>query len=146
MTHNFVVIILLFLFSLYIKKVLMVEKEQVVLLRKVEANCNRKMKTPADFDFLAGVIWNAVHESISSSTLKRVWGYAGKETDARFVTKTILSRYIGYKDWDDFVERLNSPEIESNRIFFTKFEGAGDDSVKLRINKANEYYQKFGGT
>lgn len=116
MTHNFVVIILLFLFSLYIKKVLMVEKEQVVLLRKVEANCNRKMKTPADFDFLAGVIWNAVHESISSSTLKRVWGYAGKETDARFVTKTILSRYIGYKDWDDFVERLNSPEIESKQV------------------------------
>lgn len=93
-----------------------VESEIIELQKRVEKALNRKMKTPSDFDFLSGVIWDRIHESISSSTLKRVWGYAGKETDARFATKTILSRFLGYKDWDDFVARLNSPEVESNQV------------------------------
>lgn len=117
MTFVFIAIILyFFILFAYLKKVLMAEKELIALLKKVEANCNRKMKTPADYDFLAGVIWDRIHESISSSTLKRMWGYAGKETDARFATKTVLARFLGYKDWDDFVEQMNSPEIESKQV------------------------------
>lgn len=92
------------------------ESEVIELRQRVEKSLNRKMKTPADFEFLSGVIWDRLHETISSSTLKRVWEYAGKNTEARFATKTILSRFLGYKDWDDFVTRLNSPEVESAQV------------------------------
>lgn len=85
------------------------ESEISLLKTKVEQVLSKKMRFPSDFDFLSGVIWDRTHESVSSSTLKRIWGYVGKSIDARESTLDIISRFLNYKNWDDFVSRANSP-------------------------------------
>ena len=45
------------------------------LKQQIEDSVGRKMKTSNDFTFLSGAIWERTHENISTSTLKRLWGY-----------------------------------------------------------------------
>lgn len=73
------------------------------LKKQVEAQVKRKMKTPNDFIFLSGVIWERTHETISSTTLKRLWGYIDGADETRSSTLDILSKTLGYQDWDDFL-------------------------------------------
>ena len=76
---------------------------EIVLLRqKIEESIGRKVRTPADFEFLAGVIWERTHETISPTTLKRLWGYIDGADTTRLSTLHLLSRFVGYKDWDDY--------------------------------------------
>ncbi len=45
---------------------------EIVALRNIiEQSVEKVMKTPSDFDFLSGVIWERLHEYISPTTLKR---------------------------------------------------------------------------
>ena len=53
------------------------------LKQQIEESVGRKMKTSNDFTFLSGAIWERVHENISTSTLKRLWGYVDG-ADARW--------------------------------------------------------------
>ncbi|MBR4565299.1 MAG: hypothetical protein IKO26_12685 [Paludibacteraceae bacterium] len=39
----------------------------------IEQSVKRKIRTPYDFEFLSGVIWERLHENISPTTLKRLW-------------------------------------------------------------------------
>lgn len=38
----------------------------------IEQSVKRKIRTPYDFEFLSGVIWERLHENISPTTLKRL--------------------------------------------------------------------------
>jgi copper homeostasis protein len=79
------------------------QSEHINLLRElVEQTANRKIKTPADFNFLAGVIMERTGETISTSTLKRIWGYIEGYDSTRNSSLNILSQCVGYRDWDTF--------------------------------------------
>lgn len=87
------------------------------LRHRIELSINRKIKTPADFDFLAGVVWERLHETISPTTLKRLWGYIDGADTTRNSTLNLLSQFIGYQDWDAFLKELeNNNEIQSASI------------------------------
>ena len=45
------------------------------LKKRIENQLKRKVKTPNDFIFLSGAVWERTHETISSTSLKRPWGY-----------------------------------------------------------------------
>ncbi|MCR4847913.1 MAG: hypothetical protein K5920_03560, partial [Bacteroidales bacterium] len=45
------------------------------LKKQIEASVKRKMMTPTDFIFLSGAVWDRTHETMSPTTLKRLWGY-----------------------------------------------------------------------
>ena len=82
---------------------------EIMELRKcVEDNLMRKMKTPADFIFLSGAIWNRTHETLSPSTLKRLWGYVDGADITRNSTLNILSKFLGFNDWDGFLEFISN--------------------------------------
>lgn len=49
--------------------------EILSLRQDIEREVKRQIRTPYDFEFLAGVIWERLHENISPTTLKRLWGY-----------------------------------------------------------------------
>lgn len=84
------------------------------LRHRIELSINRKVKTPADFDFLAGVVWERLHETISPTTLKRLWGYIDGADTIRNSTLNLLSQFLGYQDWDAFLNELeNNNEIQS---------------------------------
>ena len=77
------------------------------LKKQLEGQLKRKMKTPNDFIFLSGVIWDRTHETISSTTLKRLWGYIDGADETRSSTLDILSKSLGYQDWDDFLALID---------------------------------------
>lgn len=76
------------------------------------------MKTPSDFDFLSGAIYERTREYISPTTLKRTWGYIDGVNTIRNSTLNILAKFAGHKDWDYFVAALNQPSM-SNSVFCT---------------------------
>ena len=91
------------------------------LKKQVEGRLNRKMKTPSDFIFLSGVIWERTHETMSPTTLKRLWGYIDGADETRSSTLDILSRTLGFSDWDDFLRHLdtggNSSPVQSPHLY-----------------------------
>lgn len=67
--------------------------------------CGREMRTPYDFDHLAASIYSRLHESVSVSTLKRIYGYVRSDSTPRRAVLDILSRFVGYTDWAAFCRR-----------------------------------------
>ena len=104
-----------------------------VLKEKIETVVSKKMKVPSDFDFLAGAIWERIHESVSASTLKRIWGYAGKDVSARETTLDILSRFLNYKNWDDFKEHINTSDLIESGISLVSYLRTQDMIAKQKI-------------
>ena len=76
------------------------------LKKRIEKQLKRKVKTPNDFIFLSGAIWNRTHETMSPTTLKRLWGYIDGADETRNSTLEILSRFLGFNNWDDFVKEI----------------------------------------
>ena len=80
--------------------------EILELRKRIEDDVKRKMKTPADFSFLSGAIWERTHETMSPTTLKRLWGYIDGADTTRNCTLNILSKFLGFNDWDGFLENI----------------------------------------
>ena len=76
------------------------------LKQRIEESVGRKMKTSTDFTFLSGAIWERTHENLSASTLKRLWGSVDGPDKTRNSTLDILSKFLGFKDWDGFLEHI----------------------------------------
>jgi hypothetical protein len=93
--------------------------EIIILRREIENSISRKIKTPADFDFLSGVIWERLKTNISTSTLKRIWGYIDGTDTTRYSTINILACFLGYKDWEDFLEHIKREETIQSDIILT---------------------------
>ena len=95
--------------------------EIATLRLDIEASVKRKIRTPYDFEFLAGVIWERLHENISPTTLKRLWGYIDGADTTRRTTLCLLSQFLGFADWEAYVASLATrTDIES-----AAFEGEG---------------------
>ncbi len=77
------------------------------LKHRIETNLKRKMKTPNDFIFLSGAVFDRTRETMSPTTLKRLWGYLDGADQTRNSTLEILSQFLGFSGWDQFVEEIN---------------------------------------
>lgn len=77
------------------------------LLKRIEERTGIKPKSPADFSRLSDIVWESTHEPLSASTLKRLWGYFKSVGTIRNSTLVILSKFLGFKDWDDFLAHIN---------------------------------------
>ena len=81
------------------------KKTALLLLRKaIELKVGRKMSTPKDCKFLSERIFEENHVNVSSTTLKRIWGYLQNDNSPRSTTLNILANYVGYEDWDNYLE------------------------------------------
>ena len=90
-------------------------QEQAIkqLRRAVERTLGRKMQTNKDFDCLADSIYEKTHDKISTTTLKRLWGYLSESVTPRRYTLDQLAHFVGYDDFDAFcasLENGNSPK------------------------------------
>lgn len=72
------------------------------LLDAVEKKYGLPIVAHNDFNTLSVVLDHECHEILSSSTLKRLWGYVSLRTTPRKSTLDILSKYVGYKNFSDF--------------------------------------------
>lgn len=76
--------------------------ELQTLLQEVEKKFGRPMECTNDFRVLAALVEYECKEIVSVSTLKRLWGYVSQQTTPRESTLDVLSRFVGYKDFEDF--------------------------------------------
>ena len=72
------------------------------LKHEVEIVCQHPMQTPRDFDWLSDQL-GQMGERLSSTTLKRCWGYLPEEVTSRPHTLDVLAHFLGYYNFDHFV-------------------------------------------
>ena len=69
----------------------------------VERQLGRRVCNPADFDRLSLEVWDKTHATLSSSTLKRLWGYVDAGEAVHRNTLTLLAQYARYADWEHYM-------------------------------------------
>ncbi|MFS6555989.1 hypothetical protein VPJ68_11060, partial [Parabacteroides distasonis] len=87
------------------------------LKSRVEKKYGRLLSTTTDFDEFSVVLKRIQGETVSPSTLKRIWGYVNDTHKTRKFTLDILARYIGYENFDQFVTWLKT-NTRYNSSFF----------------------------
>ena len=98
------------------------------LLDEVAKQFGGRLETSTDFDALEAAIAEKLSDTVSSATLKRLWGYVSlRPRQQRLSTLDLLARYTGRKDFrhlclelqetsDFFAETsIRSEEIEPGR-------------------------------
>jgi hypothetical protein len=91
------------------------------LLQRVHKRHKTLCLTSKGFEDLSRDIMSACNEMVSSSTLKRLWNYVGDVHEVRESTLDILSRYVGFDNYQAFLNELKkSPQ--RNSYFFTRDE------------------------
>lgn len=94
--------------------------ELAYLLSEVEKKYGRRIATSTDFESLSVVIEHEVGEHVSSSTLKRLWGYVSMKPTPRIATLDLLSRYVGGKDFHGFCDSLRQSNIYDSTFFTSR--------------------------
>ena len=103
--------------------------EILALRLDIERDLKRRIRTPYDFEFLAGVVWERLHENISPTTLKRLWGYIDGADTTRRTTLCLLSQFLGHQDWEAYLAALaQRTDVESEA-----FAGEGLNIEDLQV-------------
>ena len=69
------------------------------LIKMVETKLGRPLAAPVDFSLLSLEIEKTLNETISISTIKRLVGYVNDEHRPSVTTLNLLSRYVGFNNW-----------------------------------------------
>lgn len=72
------------------------------LCRAVEQKMQMPMLCPRDFVVLSRSIARDVGDTLSSTTLKRIWGYLSDGTRPQWSSLSVLARYVGFSSWAQF--------------------------------------------
>lgn len=84
---------------------------------QVEQKYGRTLSTTTDFEEFSLVLENTLSQSISASTLKRIWGYVNDRHKARKYTLDILAQYVGFSNFDKFVSWLKTSSKYNSSFF-----------------------------
>lgn len=68
----------------------------------VEQKMQMPMSCPRDFVVLSRSIARDVGDTLSSTTLKRIWGYLSDGTRPQWSSLSVLARYVGFSSWAQF--------------------------------------------
>lgn len=87
------------------------------LLIQVENRYQRPLHTSTDFDEFSLYLKQQVNDVVSTSTLKRLWGYVNDSHLPRMRTLDILSRYVGYTNFKQFCNWLKTSDVYNSSFF-----------------------------
>lgn len=62
-----------------------------------------------EFEKLSDTVFEETGVMLSSSTLKRIWGRVRYDSTPNRATLNALAQFAGYKDWREFVAKVNEP-------------------------------------
>ena len=103
------------------------------LLEEVENKYGRRIATTTDFESLSVVIEHQTGELVSSSTLKRLWGYVSLNPTPRIATLDILSRFIGCNNFKHFCEYLKESKSFVSTFFSARYQTATELSAGVTV-------------
>lgn len=87
------------------------------LLLLVEKEYGKALRTTTDFDEFSFYLQKKGFGLISTSTLKRLWGYVNDIHKPRVQTLDLLSRYIGFSFFSGFCDYLKSSSAYNSSFF-----------------------------
>ncbi|MGN0188584.1 MAG: hypothetical protein ACI395_03630 [Candidatus Cryptobacteroides sp.] len=90
------------------------------LLQLVERQYGRKLSSTTDFESLSVIIEKETGELLSSSTLKRLYGYVTLKPVPRKATLDILSKFVGKHNYEDFCTDLKENPVFNSTFFSSK--------------------------
>ena len=96
------------------------------LMSLAEKKFRKSIETSTDFTSLAAEIEEKTKERISTSTLKRLWGYVNMSTIPRQATLDILARYIGKRDFKTYCDDLKNSNAIRSMFFTSEYINASD--------------------
>ena len=108
--------------------------ELAYLLTEVENRYGRRIATTTDFESLSFVIEHQTGEQISSSTLKRLWGYVSLNPTPRIATLDILSKFVGHKNFKAFCESLKISKNFVSTFFTAKYQTVAELKVGVEVS------------
>jgi hypothetical protein len=117
----------------------MLSPTAIVLLREsIEASIGRKLRTPKDFDILAESIFKKLHQHISPTTLKRLWGYLDENVKPHYSTLNSVARLLGFNNFSHFEQCSMNEEMASAPVLGTSISPASeiDTNCRLRLTWA----------
>lgn len=94
----------------------MTNQQKDRLCRAVEDTLHQKILTPKNFQFLREQIYARLHLLISTTTLKRVWGYLQSESEPSQSTLDTLARFVGYADFQHFCQHASQEDEDSSNL------------------------------
>lgn len=90
------------------------------LLLQVEKAYAKPLNSSTDFEELSIQLKYKLGMSLSSSTLKRLWGYVNDAHSPRPQTLDVLARYLGHADFKDFCMWLKHTTAYNSSFFSAK--------------------------
>ena len=90
------------------------------LLLQVEKAYAKPLNSSTDFEELSIQLKYKLGMSLSSSTLKRLWGYVNDAHSPRPQTLDVLARYLGHADLKDFCMWLKHTTAYNSSFFSAK--------------------------
>ncbi len=117
----------------------MIEK----LKGSVEKKFGKKITCQKDCNILSYNILETTGEYLSPATLRRIFGLLLTNSNPSRVTHDILSRYIGLKDWNQFVEVSRQTDSNQNHLIET-WEILLEKSKKISNNTLDSIKRKSG--
>ena len=83
------------------------------LRKQIEEKVGRPMRSPKDFDYLADCIATQLHDTVSASTLKRLWnnmpGYASLRTSTLDTDNPYDAYHLVGHDSEIYVNESDNP-------------------------------------
>ncbi len=92
------------------------------LLKRIETSFGTKPVTARHFDKLRLSIYDRTAILLSATTLKRLWGYLDEPVEPRRNTLDVLSRYAGWKSWQEFCDNSKTENLESGPVDNTRID------------------------
>lgn len=87
------------------------------LLLLVEKKYRKLLRTTTDFDEFSLYLDRQCGINISTSTLKRLWGYVDYGHAPRIHTLDVLSSYLGYGNFAEFCTWLKTSNVYNSSFF-----------------------------
>lgn len=82
---------------------------------EIERRLGREIRYPLDCEALSLDIATKCGGQVSASTLKRFFGFV-KGTEPRTYTLDMIAKYIGYKNWDGYLDSLTGKNESSEFV------------------------------
>lgn len=113
------------------------------LKEHVEVRFGKKINYQKDCKALSSNILNKEGEYLSPATLRRIFGFLTTNSNPSRVTLDILSRYVGYKNWDAFVEK--NKLSSNNRIIIEDIWARASEKSKKISNSTIDHIRRKSG-
>ena len=82
-----------------------IANEITALRNQIEEAFGQKLTGPNSYEALQNFISRRTGQYVSTTTLKRIWGYIDEPLKTRETTLSLLAQSIGYTDWENFITR-----------------------------------------